>query len=144
MEVTKPKSDLVVVAITDLIASCFLRFAGGAAVVSQTLVFPTMPDAVKTITHGVSANSALIEAAFAVVSGFASSKLLTKVVLRSSPYLSATALSSCETKSRKTESDPRIFFRALISSRREAFSVSSSIFENFVSLRSLSSKMYSA
>ncbi len=66
------------------------------------------------------------------------------MVLRSSPYFVATSSSSAETTSRKFWSLERIASSDAMSSSNAARSVSSSIFENLVRRRNLSSRMYSA
>jgi alkylation response protein AidB-like acyl-CoA dehydrogenase len=92
----------------------------------------------------LSANSALIEAALALLIGFTSASASSKVVRRSSPYFSATAASSAETRSRKAPSLLRIRWSSAISPNSWAFSDSSSIFENLVKRRNRSSRIYSA
>ena len=141
--VTKPRSLRVEVSNIVCNTSCRLRLPPATASIPAS-VRPKRPVAVRITTQGLSTNSALIEAALALLMAFISLSASSKVVRLSSPYFAATAASSSATRSRNTDSLPKMRCRAAISSSSCDFSDSSSIFENFVRRRSRSSRMYSA
>ena len=124
-------------------ASCFWRLIGDFTSLSP-LILVKRPLAVRTTMHGVSASSALTEAALAIEIGLTSSTSEMRVVRRSSPYLSATSANSALTTARKFDSLAKIRSSSAISATSVACSVSSSSFENLVNLRRRSSRMYSA